>query len=183
MNSAISKPRRFFLLTMLALFMGIVWFGVLQPTKAAFAKLDGSIQAELATQARVQSTIAQLRAEPDTLVAPDGLFWVGESKNLLQATFQEKISAVAMANDIRFNSVTPISKGDVSGYGTVSLRAEGETDYRQIISFLDQTLKQDPSIAISALNLRNLPNRQNSTDIRVSFQITLWAVIDMAGTE
>jgi len=183
MNRQISSARRVILLGIFSLGFIVLWLLVLEPIKGSFGYIEQKIADSLQVKTRLESAIERLQNEPNGQATSEGMVWEGVQANLIQAEFQKTLSEQAANYQINFNSITPLSSGDVNAFQTVSLRVEGEASYAALLDFLGVVLNNQPKVAIESINLRALPNRQNTPEIFVSFQITLWATIRVLDPE
>ena len=177
MTRPLTAWERLVYISVLAVFLALLWLGVVLPIKGAFAKIDSEIYATQTTQARLVQAISRLEAAPKAGGLPGDIQWAGASPNLVQADFQQRLGALAAQNQMAFNSITPLSIGDIEGLPTVALRVEGQGGYRNFLSFIDDTIQSLPKIAVSAFSIRQLPLQANVPEVPISFQVTFWAAI------
>lgn len=179
MNKPLSFVQRLLSLGGLAAVLAAIWFGIVLPVQQAFADIDSEIAGAEATKTRVERAIFRLLHTPLTSGMPEGVLWAGTSTNLIQADFQRKLGEMAAQNQVTFNSITPLTIGEISDRATVALRVEGMSSYTNLIGFINATLSNTPLIATSAFSIRQLPQRPDTAEVPVSFQLTFWAAIDV----
>ncbi len=175
MNRPLTAWERLVYIFTLVVLLALLWLGLVLPIKEAFAKIGAETFAAQATQSRLIQAIARLEAAPKAGGLPEGALWAGASSNLVQADFQQRLGALAAQNQMAINSITPLSIGDIEGFPTVALRAEGQGGYGNFLAFIDSTMQSTPKIAISAFSIRQLPGQANVPEVHISFQVTFWA--------
>lgn len=178
-----SKSRR---LQFLGVFGGVllaIWFGAIQPMRAAFVDMDARIASAHVITSRLEQVILRLENTPQSAPLAEGVLWHGDTANLIQAALQKTLGETAARHQIRFNSITPLAIGDVEGFSTVALRVEGSAGYASLLAFVRKAIQGTPQIAMSSFSIRQLPAQNGVPEVSISFQITFWAALERGDGE